>query len=210
MELNKLTSLHIDVLREIGNIGAGNAATSMAQLIDKQVHMEVPNVNIVNFDEMMDIIGGPERIIVGMFFEISGDLKGSVFFMLSIEEAEKLIHQMTNDPSLTLQDAEDVDSFAFSALKESANIITGAYLTALSDFLNLSIRPSIPHLAIDMAGAILTVGLVELSRISDYAIVINTEINDQAIDGITGHFFLLPDPESLEKIFSSLGINNDA
>lgn len=209
MEPNKLTSMHIDVLREIGNIGAGNAATSMAQLINKQVHMKVPIVNIVNFDEMMDIVGGPERIIAGMFFEITGDLEGSVFFMLSIEEAEKLIHQMTNDPNLNLQ-GEEVDPIAFSALKESANIITGAYLTALSDFLNLSIRPSIPHLAIDMVGAILTVGLVELSRISDYAIVINTEINDQAIDGITGHFFLLPDPESLEKIFKSLGFNNNA
>ncbi|HLS20391.1 MAG TPA: chemotaxis protein CheC [Bacillota bacterium] len=209
MEPSKLTNMHIDILREIGNIGAGNAATSMAQLIDQQVHMEVPIVNIVNFDEMMDIVGGPEKLIVGMFFEICGDLTGSVFFMLSVEEAEKLVHQMTNDPNLNLQ-GDTVDPLAFSALKESANIITGAYLTALSDFLNLSIRPSIPHLAVDMAGAILTVGLVELSRISDYAIVINTEINDQRINGITGHFFLLPDPDSLEIIFASLGINNDA
>lgn len=208
MEPSKLTSMHIDILREIGNIGAGNAATSMAQLIDQQVHMEVPIVNIVKFDEMMDIVGGPDKIIVGMFFEISGDLTGSVFFMLSVEEAERLVYQMTNDPNLNLQ-GETVNPLAFSALKESANIITGAYLTALSDFLNLSIRPSIPHLAVDMVGAILTVGLVELSRISDYAIVINTEINDQAINGITGHFFLLPDPDSLEKIFISLGINNN-
>lgn len=208
MEPSKLTSMHIDILREIGNIGAGNAATSMAQLIDQQVHMEVPIVNIVKFDEMMDIVGGPDKIIVGMFFEISGDLTGSVFFMLSVEEAERLVYQMTNDPNLNLQ-GETVNPLAFSALKESANIITGAYLTALSDFLNLSIRPSIPHLAVDMVGAILTVGLVELSRISDYAIVINTEINDQAINGITGHFFLLPDPDSLEKIFKSLGINNN-
>src|SRR5690625_3985406 len=209
MEPKKLTSVHIDVLREIGNIGAGNAATSMAQLIDKQVYMEVPVVNIVEFDEVMDIIGGPERVIVGMFFEITGDLSGSVFFMLSMHEAEKLIQQITKDSSYFLQE-EAVDSIAFSALEESANIITGAYLSALSDFLNLTIRPSIPHLAIDMAGALLTVGLVELSRVSDYAIIINTEINDQTIDGITGHFFLLPDPESLDKIFISLGIDNDA
>ncbi|HLS06501.1 MAG TPA: chemotaxis protein CheC [Bacillota bacterium] len=209
MEPSKLTNMHIDILKEIGNIGAGNAATSMAQLIDKQVHMDVPIVNIVNFDEMMDIVGGPEQLIVGMFFEITGDLSGSVFFMLSIEESEKLIQQMVNDPSINLQ-GETVDPLAFSALKESANIITGAYLTALSDFLKLDIRPSIPHLAIDMAGAILTVGLVELSRVSDYAIVINTEINDATIDGITGHFFLLPEPQSLEKIFTSLGIYHDA
>lgn len=209
MEPSKLTNMHIDILKEIGNIGAGNAATSMAQLVNKQIHMDVPIVNIVNFDEVMDIVGGPEELIVGMFFEITGDLTGSVFFMLTIEESEKLIQQMVNDPAINLHD-ETIDPLALSALKESANIITGAYLTALSDFLQLDIRPSIPHLAIDMAGAILTVGLVELSRVSDYAIVINTEINDVTIDGITGHFFLLPDPQSLEKIFAALGVHNDA
>src|SRR5690625_3533959 len=209
MEPNKLTHMHIDILKEIGNIGAGNAATSMAQLINKQVHMQVPNVKVVKFDEMMEIAGGPDEIIVGMFFEISGNVTGSVFFMLSIDEAEKLVQQMVQDPNIKLQN-ESNNQLAFSALKELGNIITVAYLTALSDFLNIDIRPSIPYLTIDMVGAILTVGLVELSRISDYAIVIDTEINDQTIDGITGHFFLLPDPDSLAKIFTALGINQYA
>lgn len=209
MDPKQLTHMHIDILKEIGNIGAGNAATSMAQLINKPVHMQVPTVKIVKFDEMMEIAGGPDEIIVGMFFEITGNLTGSVFFMLSIDEAEKLVQQMVQNPTIKLQN-ESNNQFAFSALKELGNIITGAYLTALADFLNLDIRPSIPHLAIDMVGAILTVGLVELSRISDYAIVIDTEINDQTIDGITGHFFLLPDPDSLRKIFTALGINHYA
>jgi|SRR5690625_868497 len=209
MEPKQLTNMHIDILKEIGNIGAGNAATSMAQLINKQVNMQVPTVKIVKFDEMMEIAGGPDQVIVGMFFEISGSVTGSVFFMLSIDEAEKLVQQMVQDPTISLQN-ESNNQFAFSALKELGNIITGAYLTALADFLKLDIRPSIPHLAIDMVGAILTVGLVELSRVSDYAIVIDTEINDQTVDGITGHFFLLPDPESLKKIFTALGINQYA
>lgn len=208
MNLNNLTNLHIDVLKEVGNIGAGNATTSMAQLLNKQIHMEVPTVKIVSFDEMMDIAGGPEEVIVALFFELDGEFPGSVFFMLSIEEAENLIQHMTGQQSIDIQD-EAQQPLALSALKEMSNIITGAYISALSDFMQINIRPSIPHLTIDMVGAILTVGLIELSQVSDYAIVIDTEINDQKTNGITSHFFLLPEPESLKKIFQALGIEND-
>lgn len=207
MDVNNLSDLHIDALREIGNIGAGNAATSMATLINKRVHMDVPNVNIVTFDDMMDIVGGPEELIVAMFFKIYGDAPGSVYLILSIEEAERLISHIAGDVSLNLR-SDQPNELALSALKEVGNIITGSYISALSDFININMQSSIPHLSVDMAGAILTVGLIELSQVTDYVIVINTEINDDDTNnGVHGHFFLLPDPDSFPKIFSALGIN---
>lgn len=204
-----LSSIQRDVLREIGNIGAGNAATSMSQLINKRIDMDMPSVNVVSFDEMMDMIGGPDEPVVAMFFRIYGKAPGTVYFILSIEEAESLIDQMTNGMKVNLLDTNEQNSIGVSALKEVGNIITGSYLSALSDFININMQSSIPYLSIDMAGAILTVGLFEISQMSDYAIVINTEINDENKgNGLHGHFFLLPDMESLPKIFSALGIED--
>lgn len=208
MDVNKLSNLELDVLREIGNIGAGNAATSMSTLIDKRVNMKVPSVNVVTFDEMMDVVGGPEQLIVAMFFRIHGDAPGTVYFILTVEEAEALIKKVTNNQELKISSEEKPDELALSALKEISNIMAGSYLSALSDFTNINMQSSIPYLSIDMAGAILTVGLIELSQVSDYAIVINTEISDEmSVNGLSGNFFLLPDPDTIPILFSALGIS---
>ena len=207
MDVNNLSILQLDVLREIGNIGAGNAATSMSKLIDKRVDMKVPSVNVVTFDEMMDIVGGPEQLIVAMFFRILGEAPGTVYFILTIEEAETLIREITNLTELKLL-SEQPNELAISALKEVGNIMAGSYLSALSDFTKINMQSSIPYLSVDMAGAVLTAGLIELSQVSDYAIVINTEIsNKEANNGLSGHFFLLPDLETIPILFSALGIN---
>lgn len=208
MDVNNLSSLQLDVLREIGNIGAGNAATSMSTLIDKRVDMSVPSVNVVTFDEMMDIVGGPEQLIVAMFFRIHGEAPGTVYFILTIEEAQELVNGIAPNEELRISMDEPPSELAISALKEIGNIMTGSYLSALSDFTQINMQSSIPYLSIDMAGAVLTAGLVELSQVSDYAIVINTEISDNiSSDGLSGNFFLLPDLETIPKLFSALGIN---
>ncbi|GGH69651.1 CheY-P phosphatase CheC [Compostibacillus humi] len=208
MEYVHLSKLQKDVLREVGNIGAGNAATSLSKLINEQIHMKVPSVNIVTFDEMMELIGGPEQVIVALLFQIYGDVPGTVYFILSVEEAESLIRKMIQDENFSLTEENGNNEMAFSALKEIGNIVTGSYLTALSDFTNIHMQPSVPYLNIDMAGALLTYGLLEISQVSDYALIIDTQIisNDSG-DGITGNFFLLPKPESLSAIFQALGIN---
>ncbi|MFC4023129.1 chemotaxis protein CheC [Oceanobacillus longus] len=211
MEFNNLSSAQKDVLREIGNIGAGNAATSLSMLLNKRIEMKVPSVSIVNYDELMELIGGPEETIVGLMFRIRGEAPGTVYLLLKVEEAEYLVRKLTGDPEFSLLNNEQNNEMAISALHEIGNIVTGSYLTALSDFTNINMQPSIPYLGIDMAGAILTVGLVELSQVTDFAIIIDTEINrnNESNEGIKGNFFLLPDPDSLTKIFTALGINYD-
>ncbi|WP_010649277.1 chemotaxis protein CheC [Oceanobacillus massiliensis] len=210
MEYINLTYEQKDVLREIGNIGAGNAATSLSKLLNTKVEMNVPSVNIVSYDEIMELIGGPDETIVGLMFRILGEAPGTVYLILSVDEAEYLVRILTNDPGYSLFDGERENELAMSALHEIGNIVTGSYLTALSDFTKINMQPSVPYLGIDMAGAILTVGLLEISQVTDYAIIIDTEINnDDSPEGIHGNFFLLPDPESFSKLFNALGINDD-
>ncbi|AYV66033.1 MULTISPECIES: chemotaxis protein CheC [Niallia] len=208
--INDINSLKLDVLREIGNIGAGHAATSLSKLLNKKIDMKVPDVQIVTFDEMMEMAGGADNIVAGVFLRIEGDVPGSMFFILPLEQATKLVQDMIGDPSVNLA-KPPYDELSMSALQELGNILSGSYLSSLSDFTKLSLYPSVPALAIDMVGAIVTYGLVEHSQVSDYAIVINTELNGEEItlaDTVNGHFFLLPDPDSFAALFQSLGVKD--
>lgn len=205
----KISDMHIDILREVGNIGAGHAATALSTLLNKKIDMKVPNVRIVSFDEMMEMAGGAESVIASVFLRIEGDAPGSMFFVLPLRQAEKFIRPLIGDQSFSFSDSE-VNELALSALQEMGNILSGSYLSSLSDFTRLNLMPSVPALSIDMAGAVISFGLLELSQVSDYAIVIDTALNDDegqdADSSVKGHFFLLPDPESFNTIFRALGV----
>ncbi|KIL50494.1 hypothetical protein KP77_18690 [Jeotgalibacillus alimentarius] len=203
-----ITAYHLDILREIGNIGAGNAATALSALLGNKVDMAVPHVKVVSFDEMMDIAGGPENIVVSVFLRIEGEMTGSMFFILSTTQAESFIRTLTNNKSFNFDDIGESE-LGLSALQEMGNILSGSYLSSLSDFTNLNLYPTVPAIAIDMAGAIISFGLVELSQAGDKVIVIDTELTDdgEKREGANGQFFLLPDPESFKILFRSLGVD---
>ncbi|WP_117169687.1 chemotaxis protein CheC [Paraliobacillus sediminis] len=205
--IESLTEYQLDTLKEIGNIGSGNAATSLSTLLNRKVDMTVPAVRVVDFDEMMDLVGGPDKIIVSVYLRIQGEAPGNMFFVLSPPEAEVFVKEMTGIDNFNLENPP-FDEMGLSALQELGNILAGSYLSALSDFIKILLQPSVPLLHIDMAAAILTQGLMELSQESDYAIIIDTIINEEGNSGepIQGHFFLLPDPESFPKIFDRLGV----
>ncbi|PID16519.1 CheY-P-specific phosphatase CheC [Sporosarcina sp. P34] len=205
---NDITEMHLDVLKEIGNIGAAHAATSLSQLLGQKIDMRVPNVELVTFDEMFDLAGGTEKVVAGIFLRIEGDLTGTMFFVLTIKSATQFIRKLTGDATFTFTDVDDLGMGA-SALQELGNILSGSYLSALSDFTSLNIYPTVPSLSIDMVGAIVSFGLIEVSQYSDEVIVIETEIlqeGEQGVSSLAGHFFLLPDPPSYRTIFSSLGV----
>ncbi|MED3552168.1 chemotaxis protein CheC [Cytobacillus praedii] len=210
--IEKISSIHLDILKEIGNIGAGHAATALSKLLNKKIDMKVPNVQIVSFDEMMNMAGGAENVVAGVFLRIEGEAPGSMFFVLPVEQATSFIREMIGDESFSLE-SPPYSEIGLSALQELGNILSGSYLSSLSDFTNLSLYPSVPALSIDMVGAIISYGLIELSHVSDYAIVIDTALNedeDESAEYVKGHFFLLPDPDSFQIIFKSLGVpHND-
>ncbi|PLR77658.1 CheY-P-specific phosphatase CheC [Bacillus sp. V3-13] len=211
MFIEKISNMHLDILREIGNIGAGHAATALSTLLNKKIDMRVPKVSVVSFDEMMEMAGGSENVVASVFLRIEGDAPGSMFFVLPLEQAAAFIGQMIGDSGFSF-DNPPYDELALSALQELGNILSGSYLSSLSDFTNLSLYPSVPALGIDMVGAIISYGLIEISQVSDYAIVIDTALNEDEMrdfESVRGHFFLLPDPESFQIIFEALGVAGD-
>jgi chemotaxis protein CheC len=203
-----ITDMHLDVLKEIGNIGAGHAATSLSQLLDRKIDMRVPKVDLVSFDGMFDLAGGADEIVAGIYLLIEGDLSGSMFFVLSIESAKRFIRKLIGDASFDFN-TPPFSEMGISAMQELGNILSGSYLSALSDFTGLKVYPTVPSLSVDMVGAIVSFGLIEISHTSDEVIVINTEISELGTNGsekINGHFFLIPDPSSYITIFRSLGV----
>lgn len=206
MNFSNLSMNHLEVLREVGNIGMGNALTSISQMLNTRIDMKMPTASVITFDEVMEVIGGADEVVVAMLFQIQGEAKGTVFFILSVEEAEQLVEEVSGGIKLDLLSGEEPDELIISVLTEVGNIMTGSYLSALSDFLNVQLLPSIPYLAVDLAGSIITAGLVEVSNVSDYAIIINTEMMDSEKKGIHGHFLLIPEHETLRTIFDALGV----
>lgn len=209
--IKNLNSVHLDVLKEVGNIGAGHAATALSTLLNKKIDMTVPDVRIVSFDEMMEMAGGSENVVAGVFLRIEGDAPGSMFFILPLQQAETFIRALPGDIVFSAEETP-YNELALSALQELGNILSGSYLSSLSDFTRLSLYPSVPALSIDMVGAIVSFGLLELSQVSDYAIVIDTALNEESqsnSDSVKGHFFLLPDPDSFQIIFKALGVQGN-
>ncbi|MFN7250817.1 MAG: chemotaxis protein CheC [Anaerobacillus sp.] len=209
--VDRIQPYHLDILKEVGNIGAGHAATSLSKLLNKTIDMKVPAVRVVSFNEITELVGGSDNIVAAIFLRIEGDAPGNMFFMLPVNEATLLIQYLTGDQSFDLNFPPFPD-LGLSALQEVGNILAGSYLSALSDLTKLNLQPSVPALSVDMAIAILSYGLLELSQVGDYAIVIDTEIIekvDAESQNTKGHFFLLPDPGSYEIIFKALGVTID-
>lgn len=208
--LQRLQPYHLDVLKEIGNIGAGHAATALSQLLNKTIDMSIPAVRLVSFQDLPAQVGGADTEVAAIFLRIEGEAPGSMFFISKIEDIEKLIRHLTSVDSFQLR-VPPYDELGISAFQEVGNILAGSYLSSFSDFTKLLLQPSVPAFSVDMAGAILSYGLIPLSQVGDYAIVIDTEIRE-LVGGqgqISGHFFLLPDPDSFEVIFTALGVETN-
>ncbi|WP_101843904.1 chemotaxis protein CheC [Halobacillus sp. Marseille-P3879] len=200
---DEFSALQLDVLKEVGNIGAGNAAASLSTLLNKPINMSVPSIQVIEFDKVMDLAGGADNETVSISLRIEGDAPGSMFFMLSPQQADDFITELFKEESGSTELRQ-------SALQELGNIIAGSYLSSLADFTQLDLMPTVPVVVSDMAGAILSAGLIKLSQYYDRAIVIETLLEDKQVDGkMNGHFFLFPDPEFYKVLFRSVGVFNE-
>ncbi|MEK0316018.1 chemotaxis protein CheC [Cohnella sp. 56] len=192
----------MDVLREVGNIGAGHAATALSRLLDKPVDMAVPKVSFIPFEEIADRVGGAEEIVVAIFLRVEGEAPGNMFFLMSQNQARALLQDLL---SFELSDGSAYTEMELSALSEIGNILAGSYLSSLADLTGLPLSPTVPAIAVDMAGAILSYGLLQFGTMGDEALLIDTTFleDDRRAEG---HFFFIPDPESFERLFRALGV----
>uniref|UniRef100_UPI003FF00D12 chemotaxis protein CheC n=1 Tax=Roseburia sp. TaxID=2049040 RepID=UPI003FF00D12 len=201
LELETVNEMYFDVLKEIGNIGAGNATTAIANMLGMKIDMNVPNIRLMEVSKLGTAVGAEDDTIVGIFLEVTEDIEGSMMFLIDIPSARYLVNKlmMTDVPA-----DQPFGEMELSALKEVGNIIAGSYLSALSSMTNLVIAPSVPYIAVDMAASILSVPAIEFGQFGDNALLIQTEICADV--AINGYFILMPEQESYEKILKALGV----
>lgn len=197
-----LNDMQLDVLREIGNIGSGNAATSLSTMLDRPVDIGVPRINILDYNQVVTALGGPEEMIVGLLLTLTGDVNGMMMFLLQKEFAHMTINALLGE---TLDDFAQIDDIGYSAIKEVANIMAASYVNAISTMSGLSINISVPDMSVDMAGAILSVPAIHYANISDKIIFIEDNFVSSE-ENANSHVLMIPDVESLQKIMVSLGI----
>ncbi|MCB7306093.1 chemotaxis protein CheC [Bariatricus massiliensis] len=200
-DYDRLDEMSIDILKELGNIGTGNAVTAMSQLMQHPLEMGLPSFQIIKYEEMHGILDETEELQAGIIIETEGELRGIFLFLLKESFTDKILRTMLGAVPENLLDLNDMEK---SALCEVGNIMCGSYISALSKLTNLMITVSVPDICIDMAGAILSVPIIKGMKSSDNALLIE---NTFSMDGdiFYNRILFFPEPDSLEKIFHIFG-----
>lgn len=190
--MSNLNLMDIDMLKEVANIGTGNAATSLSNLVNKRISMTVPTVKMPEFKHLADIIGGADALIAGLLVGISGDVDGIMMYLMTEKSACTLAKEIMNRDKNNFSEFDEID---YSMLTEIGNILTSSYLTALSQLMNYKINQSVPSLSVDMAGAILSVPAIEFGRVADRVLFIESTFKQSSNDSedLSGFFMLIPE-----------------
>ncbi len=198
----QLTDEYLDALKEIGNIGLGNAVTSLAQMLNKRVNMEVPKTQFVSMEEAMNMVGGLEEIVACVTLRITGDIPGQILFVFNKASALCLVDMLMG---LEKGTTKELDEMGESAVKEIANVLTGSFLNAIGSMTQMKLIPNVPMYANDMLGAVISTSLVAGGYIEDHILTIETVLFESNAN-IKGHFFLITEEQSLNKLFAALGL----
>ena len=195
-----LSEEQIDALKEVGTIGAGHAANALSQLVDRKIMISVPGVNAIPMKKVLELVGPPESIMAVIYTNLMGDTQGRSLLIFPRQSAFNLVDILMKRSAGQTKFLTEMDC---SALKEVGNILTGAFLTTLADFLNIALIPSVPLMAYDMVGAILDVLAIEFGGDADRIFCIHTEFTDPSLD-IGGSFILVFDRKSLNIIIEKI------
>jgi len=203
-EGRSLSPVQIDALREAGNIGAGNAAIALSEMVNQRVDLSTPMATLLQLSHVPDLVGGPEASVAGVYLNVTGDCSGSILLLLEEESAIRLSNLMVpNDTS-----GPEISVVKRSALQETGSILSAAYLSALGRLTGLFFKPSVPGFAMDMAGAIFDYVLVDLAATEDHVLVVETDFMVSGVK-VMGHLVLFPDLGTLNIILQRLGVPFD-
>ena len=193
----------LDVMREIGSIGTSHAATSLSKMLQKEIRITIPQVNILGYEEAVDRIGDMELIVAATLVKMSGDVDGLMLFLFNLDFANTVLEKMIGE---SYKGFEEMDELARSALTEIGNIIICSYINAFSQLVNVDIELSVPSATMNMLGAILTVPIAEYGYETDKLMYCNA---DFVMDGkqLSDWLLMLPDIRSLNDILDKLGVS---
>lgn len=195
--------MEMDALREISNIGMGHAATSLSDMLNSRIGMAVPQASFISFEKVIEIIGGYEELVSCVSLYLSGDVKGIVFFIFDESSTYRLVDMLTGQEN---SPAGMLDEIAASTINEIGNILTGAFVSAISNLTELRIITSVPIFAFDMLAAVFTSLMLETGRpVEDSVLTIETQLLKEDKE-VRGFFFLLAESESITRLFAALGL----
>ena len=201
-EIQELGPLQLDALKEVANIGAGHAATALSQLTDRRIMISVPEITVTRLENLSDALLDPNEVVAAVLMHMLGDLTGRTLLMLPEENAKLLCDLLLRREPGTTKSFEDLER---SGLKEAGNILGGAYMNALSDFMGMMLLPSVPALEIDVVAAIVTTAQLGFGRDWDRVFCVETDFHfEEAGRKLKGHFLLLPDMASLKAILDAI------
>lgn len=198
MKKYEYNPMQLDALKEVSNIGAGNAATALSMMVGRKIDMTVPAVNIIDLKKLLEEVG--EEVVAGIVVRVIGDVEGSILLVFKGDIAKEIIGIILNNPK------EGFSEMGLSVLGEIGNIVSGAYMNSISQFTGLKVISSVPAVACDMLSAILATTFVESGQFDENILDIETVFLDEESKNFGAHFYYVPKPNSLEKILKAIGV----
>src|SRR5437763_12945673 len=202
-QLNTLKANQLDALREVANIGAGHAATALSQMIGETIMISVPTINVAKLEDVPPHVAAPDEPVAAVLMHMLGDLTGRTLLVFPRRTAARLASMLLRRTS----DPDALSEMEQSAIKEAGNILSSAYMNALSEFMGMMLIPSPPSLAVDMSAAVLTTAYLQFGNDRDYVFCVESEFMMQDVgERLRGFFLLLPDPASLQAILRAVRV----
>lgn len=199
---DNLNELQFDVMREIGNIGAGNACTALSVLLGTTIDMSVPSIQLLGFDDTSDYLGGPDTEVLGVKIDVTDDLEGMMFHIVNKRFAERIINTFYEKKLESFASIDEMDS---SVISEMANITSGAYANSIATLTGLLVNIGTPHQQANTVKEILKIPLEAFAKAGDKILVVDEQfIIDK--EQITSNMILVLENDSLKKLFEKLGV----
>ncbi len=199
-----MNEMEKDILKEIGSIGGGNAATALSSLLSAKVNMLVPRVEILEFNEALNKLGDPEEVVAAVMVEMTGEVEGIMLFTAPGEFTDEVVFRMLGKAKVSLMELDEID---ISVLTEIGNIVISSYINALSALTGVAVELSVPQLAVNMLGGIMSLPMAMMGQHSDRIMMVTGEFD---IDGkaLKSGMLLLPDVKSLNILMKKLGVDS--
>ena len=198
-----LTELQIDTIREISNIGMGNAATALSQMVNETVNITVPKATTIDVRDVPHLLGGEEQEVAASYVQVVGQVRGHLVLVFPLADAGKLIDLIAPGANLDLLR----DEMATSAVQEIGNILSSNFLRSLSDLTQLSMLPTVPAVAVDFAGSIVSYVVASMYEITERLVIVQTNF-DVGGEQIAGYCIFIPEPGSLAVLLKALGVGD--
>lgn len=205
-DLRSLKALQLDALREVANIGAGHAATALSQMVGETIMISVPTISVSPLEDVPPQVAAPDEPVAAVLMHMLGDLTGRTLLVFPRRTAQRLASLLMRRPEPDPM-SEEFSEMDQSAIKEAGNILSSAYMNALSDFMGMMLLPSPPSLAVDMSNAVLTTTYLQFGTDRDYVFCVESEfLMNDTNEKLRGFFLLLPDPASLQAILKAVRV----